>query len=112
MKNIIDGYFLKFIIGGSILSGATYLANHTNPLLGSILVTVPLELVSLFFIDDKYLLSYTKDILIMSFATFIPVLFYYLVYLKYQSSSRIHMILAFLVWLMLSLGIYYWRNRF
>jgi len=112
MKNITDSYYVKFIIGGSILSGATYLANHTNPLLGSILVTVPLELVSLFFIDDDHLLGYAKDILIMSFATFIPVLFYYLVYLKYRSNSRIHIILAFMVWLLVSLGIYHWRNRF
>ena len=43
----------RFFIGGIILSGSTYLANYSNPLLAGILVTIPLELVSLFFIKEE-----------------------------------------------------------
>ena len=45
----------RFIIGGIILSGSTYLANYANPLLAGILITIPLELVSLFFIKEERL---------------------------------------------------------
>lgn len=45
MDSFLLTLIYRFIIGGTILSGATYLANYTNPLLAGILVTVPLELV-------------------------------------------------------------------
>ena len=46
-ENFYDSIY-RFIIGGTILSGATWLANYSNPLLAGILITIPLELVSLF----------------------------------------------------------------
>ena len=51
MENFYQTLIYRFIIGGTILSGATWLANYSNPLLAGILITIPLELVSLFFVN-------------------------------------------------------------
>ena len=80
MNNFILTLIYRFILGGTILSGATYLANFSNPLLAGILVTIPLELVSLFFVKNNRMKSYASSILIMSIATVIPVLYFNLVH--------------------------------
>jgi hypothetical protein len=97
----------RFFVGGSILSGSTILANSLSPFLGSILVTLPLELVSLFFIDDKRLQSYSLSILIMSIATVIPV-FYFFYIIKYDNVDRTTKIItSFIVWLVVGIALYY-----
>ena len=97
----------RFFVGGSILSGSTILANSLSPFLGSILVTLPLELVSLFFIDDKRLQSYSLSILIMSIATVIPV-FYFFYIIKYDNVDRTTKIItSFIVWLVAGIALYY-----
>lgn len=98
----------RFIIGGTILAGSTWLANHSSPLLAGILITIPLELVSLFFIRQHRLMPYAFSILIMSIATVIPVLYYNLIlpfkifYYPYDVCS------SFIVWLIVGIGLYYY----
>jgi len=96
----------RFIVGGSILSGSTIMANTLSPFLGSILVTLPLELVSLFFIDDKRLYSYSFSILIMSIATVIPV-FYFFFIIRYDIDRTTKIITSFIVWLIVGIALYY-----
>ena len=79
MESLYQTLIYRFIIGGTILSGATWLANYSNPLLAGILITIPLELVSLFFVMEHRLRSYAFSILVMSIATVIPVLYYYII---------------------------------
>ena len=79
MESFYQTLIYRFIIGGTILSGATWLANYSNPLLAGILITIPLELVSLFFVMEHRLRSYAFSILVMSIATVIPVLYYYII---------------------------------
>ena len=96
----------RFIAGGTILSGSTWLANHSNPLLADILITIPLELVSLFFVMERKLQSYAFSILIMSIATVIPVLYYYLI-LPYKILEYPYDICSsFLVWLIVGIVLY------
>ena len=100
--------FCRFMIGGTILAGSTWLANHNSPLLAGILITIPLELVSLFFIRQHRLMPYAFSILIMSIATVIPVLYYNLIlpfkifYYPYDVCS------SFIVWLIVGIGLYYY----
>lgn len=98
----------RFIIGGIILSGSTYLANRSNPLLAGILVTIPLELVSLFFIKEHKLYSYARSILIMSIATVIPVLYYNIIHPLRLMPYKIEIISSFLVWLLVGISLFYY----
>ena len=66
MNQLIKTIILRFFIGGTILSASTFLANMSSPLLASIIVTVPLELVSLFFVHGQKRDNYATSILIMS----------------------------------------------
>ena len=106
MNKIYYELFERFIIGGIILSGATYLANYSNPLLAGILVTVPLELVSLFFVKEHKLYSYSRSILIMSIATVIPVLYYYLIYPLNAMATHTEILTSFLVWFLVGILLY------
>ena len=102
MNNFIKTILLRFLIGGSILSASTVLANMSNPLLAGIIVTVPLELVSLFFVFGKQRDDYALCILIMSIATVIPVLYYFLIKGKTTMSPRMEVISSFGIWFLCS----------
>ena len=79
MNELYKTILLRFFIGGTILSASTILANMSNPLLAGIIVTVPLELISLFFVKGKQREDYALCILIMSIATVFPVLYYFVI---------------------------------
>ena len=98
----------RFIIGGIILSGSTYLANNSNPLLAGILVTIPLELVSLFFVKQHKLYGYARSILIMSIATVIPVLFYNIIHPLKVLNTNVEIVLSFCVWLLVGILLFYY----
>lgn len=98
----------RFILGGIILSGSTYLANYANPLLAGILVTIPLELVSLFFIKEEKLYSYARSILIMSIATVIPVLYFNMIHPFKLMSCNLEILSSFFVWLFVGIALFYY----
>jgi hypothetical protein len=98
----------RFIIGGIILSGSTYLANYSNPLLAGILVTIPLELVSLFFIKEEKLYSYARSILIMSIATVIPVLYYNIIHPFNLMPCNIEILSSFFVWIFVGMLLFFY----
>jgi len=98
----------RFLVGGIILSGSTYLANFCNPLLAGILVTIPLELVSLFFIKEDKLYAYARSILIMSIATVIPVLYYNIIHPFKLMSNNMEIISSFFVWLFVGTSLFYY----
>lgn len=105
-KQIFYELVERFIVGGIILSGATYLANYSNPLLAGILVTLPLELVSLFFVKEHKLYSYSRSILIMSIATVIPVLYYYLIHPLGTMDTVSEIVSSFAVWFIVGVFLY------
>ena len=108
MQDLFYTLIYRFFVGGTILAGSTWLANHASPLLAGILITIPLELVSLFFIRQNRLMPYAFSILIMSIATVIPVLYYNLIlpfklfYYPYDVCS------SFGVWLIVGILLYYY----
>ena len=110
MNEFIRTIILRFFIGGTILSASTFLANMSSPLLASIIVTVPLELVSLFFVHGQKRDNYATSILIMSIATVVPVLYYFLIMGKTNMSPTLEVISSFGVWLICSLVVLSFRS--
>lgn len=110
MNEFIRTIILRFFIGGTILSASTFLANMSSPLLASIIVTVPLELVSLFFVQGQKRDNYATSILIMSIATVVPVLYYFLIMGKTNMSPTLEVISSFGVWLICSLVVLSFRS--
>jgi hypothetical protein len=98
----------RFLVGGTILAGSTWLANHASPLLAGILITIPLELVSLFFIRQNRLLPYAFSILIMSIATVIPVLYFNLILPFKLFNYPYDVCSSFGVWLIVGIMLYYY----
>jgi len=101
----------RFMVGGVILSGSTYLANFCNPLLAGILVTIPLELVSLFYIKEDKLYAYARSILIMSIATVIPVLYFNIIHPFRLMSYNDEIISSFLIWLIIGISLFYFMPQ-
>ena len=109
MTELIKTIIIRFFIGGALLSSSTILANLSHPLIAGIIVTIPLELVSLFFVEDKKRENYALCILIMSIATVFPVLFYYLIINKTSLSPTMEIFASFVVWLLVSIAILCFR---
>ena len=107
MQDIIQTIIIRFLIGGSILAASTILANLSSPLLAGIIVTIPLELVSLFFVHGKQRENYALCILIMSIATVFPVLYYYLIAGKTSMTPTMEVVSSFGIWLLFSVTIIY-----
>lgn len=107
MQDIYYKLIYRFFVGGTILAGSTFLANHVSPLLAGILITIPLELVSLFFIKQNRLLPYAFSILIMSIATVIPVLYYNLILPFKLLNYPYDVCSSFGVWLIVGIILYY-----
>lgn len=105
MHDLFQTIIIRFLIGGSILAASTLLANFSSPLLAGIVVTIPLELVSLFFVHGKKREDYALCILIMSIATVFPVLYYYLIAGKTSLSPIMEVVSSFGVWLLFSVMI-------
>lgn len=105
MQDLFQTIIIRFLIGGSILAGSTLLANFSSPLLAGVIVTIPLELVSLFFVNGKKREDYALCILIMSIATVFPVLYYYLIAGNTSLSPTMEVVSSFGVWLLFSMMI-------
>jgi len=50
---ILDKPIVQFLIGGIILSGGTYLADYSHPVIAILLVSFPLELITLYLIKKE-----------------------------------------------------------
>ena len=112
---MIDSFWktiiIRFLIGGTILASSTMLANLSSPLLAGIVVTVPLELVSLFFVHGKERQNYALCILIMSIATVIPVLYYFSIMGKTGLSPMYEVASSFAVWFLCCVLIFMFRTH-
>jgi hypothetical protein len=111
METSFYTFLYRFIVGGTILAGSTWLANNSNPLLAGILITIPLELVSLFFVKKHNLAAYAESILIMSIATVVPVLYYNLIYPYNFFTYPFDVISSFLVWIIVGVTLFFLYNE-
>tara|TARA_B110000037_G_C17107538_1_gene500477 strand:- start:2240 stop:2575 length:336 start_codon:yes stop_codon:yes gene_type:complete len=109
---ILDNPIVQFIIGGTILSGGTYLANFSNPFLASLLVSFPLELITLFLIQKKnrrreFIFSWIT-ILIGAFTG--ACILYLLIPIK-TIGHTLKIILGFIIWISIASITYFFTNR-
>jgi hypothetical protein len=109
---ILDKPIVQFLIGGIILSGGTYLANFSNPFLASLLVSFPLELITLFLIKKKH----RQKNFIFSWITILigAISGAIILYLLMDSTTINHnqkILLGFIIWITISSITYYLTNK-
>ena len=108
MLKYIEHPVVQFILGGSILTGASYLSNRVNPFFASVLVSLPMEIVTLFVIK-KYgnRREYTWNVILLSLASVVPLVFYYLIQPTTFLNTQMEILLSFFIWIMMAVVIYY-----
>lgn len=110
--SILDRPIMQFLLGGIILSGGTYLANFAHPLIAILLVSFPLELITLYLIKNKkrqkkFILSW----IIILIGTLIAAILLYLIVPLEIISFNLKLIICFLV-MCASLIISYFHMEF
>jgi len=72
-------YLLKFVVGGSIIAGVTYLAHHVDPKYGGILAAAPITTTLAFIFTRSETTAGTTQALVLPSLIFaIPTLFFLL----------------------------------
>ena len=100
---ILDKPMVQFFIGGIILSGGTYLANFSNPFLASLLVSFPLELITLFLIKKKHRQkNFIFSWIIISISTIIGAVILYLLIPSKIITHNLKILIGFIIWITLS----------
>lgn len=113
MNNIFDHPISQFIIGGTILAGASYCANNVSPFMASVLVTVPLELLTLFFIHkETKLKSFALNAITMSIATIFPVLFYFIIRPYNFINTNVEKIASLIFWIFTTFMVYKFQQYY
>ena len=109
-----DNPIIQFIVGGSILSCVSYLANNVNPFFAGLLAAFPLDLLMLFAIkDQKKRREYSKGLILFGTAIITAAsTFYFIEPTNYINSSS-EILVAFLAWCFVSMMayIFYFKNK-
>ena len=110
--NILDKPIMQFLLGGIIISGGTYLANFAHPLIAILLVSFPLELITLYLIENRkrqrnFILSW----IIFLIGNLIAAILLYLIIPLEIISYNLKLIICFLV-MCASLIISYFHIKF
>ena len=106
IKSVMNSLPGQFCIGGTTVSGISYLSNFVNPLIGGIFAGIPIGLPSVVFIDDLKVNSYLKNLTFMTYILSLATTIGYLIHThanldKYQSAGA-----AMIVWFIIGF-IYY-----
>ena len=101
----------QFVLGGSTVSGISYLSNQMSPLIGGIFGGIPIGLPSCVFIDDNKVLSYLQNLSAMTLIlSFVTILAYLLKkYKKYDKFLITKICMS--IWSLLAI-IYYCISRY
>jgi len=95
-------YLILFIIGGCLLPGIKYLSTHVDTKYASMVAAFPLGLLTGLIITDEkimnYSLNYSKNILILLFASIIQ----YLI-LKLKLNRILALVISFMMWIILNI---------
>lgn len=101
----------QFTIGGTTVSGISYLSNKFSPLIGGIFGGVPIGLPSSLFIDDNKVLGYLENLSVMTvILSIVTILAYFLKkYKKYDKFKVVEICMS--IWFVLA-TIYYVIRRY
>lgn len=110
--SVLDNPIMQFLLGGIILSGGAYLANFSHPIIAILLVSFPLELITLLLIknkrrQEKFILSW---MLILISTLIAATLLYFMIPIEIISYN-LKLILCFLV-MCIPLIISYFHMKF
>lgn len=87
---------LKFIIGGGLVIGVTFLAKYINPKWGGVFAVAPLiATLSIIFVKYETNLQTTQELILSSIYYIIPTLIFLIV--MYFLASRINLIYALII---------------
>ena len=102
-------YIQYFFIGGSILTGLSYIANEIDPVLAGLLGGIPIALPTLYTITGKKRISkYIDNLVVSTFLLFFVTLIFYICNQQYKYKKNNCLCTSLLVWF---LTIYYlWKK--
>lgn len=101
----------EFIIGGLTVSGISYASNQiNNTLLAGIIASVPIGMPSSIFVNDKDVLSYAWNLLVMTFILLLSTFsnWYMLSQLKYNKYSSV--LISMGIWIIGGICYYYYSS--
>ncbi len=92
----ISYLILKFLIGGGLIVGVTFLTKYINPRLGGFLVVAPIiTTLSIIFVKFETNLQTTQELILSSIYYFIPTLIFLI--LMYFLISKVNLISSFVI---------------
>ena len=99
IKNIIDSYPFKFLLGGIIVSSVSYLSNNlTNTVISGVIASVPIALPTAVFVKKSKLKGYSTNLLIMTGVLFISTLVFWYLYNYLNLDKHISVLYSMLFW--------------
>lgn len=112
LQNFLNSQGGQFIIGGSTVSGISFLSNNMGPLLGGIFGGIPIGLPSAVFIDDKKVSSYLGNLSFMSIilSTVTLIAYYLITYKKMDKNQAIK--ISMTLWFLFAFIYYLFRSYF
>ena len=107
MPELLNNPIIQFIIGGTILSGGAFVANNFNPFLAALIGSFPLELLMLFLIHkSENRRNYAKSLAFINLSLVLAGTFYYFFEPTKILSKNFEILLAFFVWIFISVFFY------
>lgn len=105
-----DHLIRDFILGGCIVAGVSYLANHVQSSLAGLVAGMPIGLLLIYFVSDyneslKYTVTHTLSILVLATVTSV---FYYL-YVILKKGKIVTLSYSIILWFVLILLIWYYN---
>ena len=108
LQSFLNSQTGQFVLGGTTVSGISYISNYMSPLLGGIFGGIPIGLPSSVFIDDKKVLDYLQNLSAMTIILSIVTITAYLLkryknYNKYdvvKTSMGMWVLFAFIYYLL------------
>ena len=102
---------LKFLVGGGMVVGVTWLSRFVDPKYGGILIAAPIvTTIAFLFTYAENGAQTTQQLVLASFSFMIPTLLFVLVLflLMYRFSFVLSLIMAYLVWITGVLALNFW----
>lgn len=101
----------QFLIGGSFVSGITFLGNYVDPILAGLIAGIPIGLPTIYYVKSSKAHTYIKNLSVTTILlSSVTLLYYYLyVHLKWDKNSTI--IFTMTIWFIVVLLIYWFQKK-
>ena len=111
IKQLLNSFLGQFVIGGTTVSGISYLSNNVNPLLGGIFGGIPIGLPSAIFVDNNKVLRYLQNLSIMTvILSCVTILAYVLKLYNYTTQYTIGV--SMFLWFVIAFIYYIFKHNY